>query len=440
MPWRRAIGLCLRAPYVRMSARTKTILKNAEKLENVGGKLHLNVGTVGHVDHGKTTLTAAITKYLAERGTGTKYISYENIDKAEEEKLRGITMNASRVEYQTEKRHYAHTDCPGHADFIKNMICGTAQIDAAILVVAADDGCMPQTYEHLLVCKQVGIKKIVAFINKADLADKDVLQLIEMEIRDLMDSFKFPDSLSFPIVCGSAAAALKGSKEPYGEPAIQQLLDHMDSYIQPPQRDVVSPLYGPVEGVVNIKGRGTVVITTLDRGSVQKQNRVSILGFNEEVSTVVSDIQAFGKQVTTAKAGDHVGLLCRGIKSSSVRRGMSVIAPGAYSLNNHFTANMYLLSPGEGGRKRPISTKYIMPLFAKTWSLPCRVDVKDGGMLMPGDTGEVELVLSKTMVFQVGQSFSIRELGRTVATGIITKLLPNVNITTHQLGMAQIDV
>ncbi|XP_022707876.1 uncharacterized protein LOC111271392 [Varroa jacobsoni] len=440
MLWRRAAGFYIRAPLLRTSIRTKRFLEKVESLESTSGKININIGTIGHVDHGKTSLTAAITKYLAEKGTGTKYVSYENIDKAEEEKRRGITINASHVEYETDKRHYAHTDCPGHADFIKNMICGTAQMDAAILVVAADDGCMPQTSEHLLVCQQVGVKKIIAFINKADLAEKDVLELIEMEIRDLMESFNFPDAHWCPIIYGSAKKALEGSNEPYGQPAIKKLLDHMDEYIEPPQRDIRSPLHGPVEGVVTVKGRGTVLITTLDKGTVRRYDKIEITGFNEKVPTTVSDIQAFGRQLSQAQAGDHVGLLCRGVKTSAVCRGMSVVAPNAYEIHNRFTANMYLLNRGEGGRKRPISTKYIMPLFAKTWNLPCRVDVKDGGMLMPGDTGEVNLTLSKKMILQIGQSFTIRELGRIVATGIITGTLPDVKICTYQLGMADIDV
>lgn len=398
---------------------------------------YVNVGTIGHIDHGKTTLTSAITRALSAEGAG-KFIKYDEIDRAPEEKLRGITINATHLEYSTPSRHYAHTDCPGHADFIKNMICGTSQMDGAVLVVAGDDGCMPQTREHLLICKQLGVTKIIGFINKADLVDRDLLELIELEVRDLLEQYQFEGAMEMPIVCGSALLAMEGDESEYGLPSVRKLLSVMDSYFEPPKRDLTSPVLAPLEGGISIRGRGTVVVGTLFRGTLRRMDPVELLGFDKTLRTVVTEIQRFGKSIEECHAGDHVGLLVRGVKAYSVERGMTLVAPGSASMGNRFGAQLYLFSPSEGGRTKPVSRKYIMPMFCSTWTMPCRVDVVGEGMLMPGDYGDVELTLPKKMLLTPGQSFSIREEKRTVATGVISKVLPDVMVTTSQVGKVQL--
>lgn len=400
-------------------------------------KIHINVGTIGHVDHGKTTLTSAITRALSDSGS-CSFIEYDQIDRAPEERRRGITINASHIEYSTMTRHYAHTDCPGHTDFIKNMICGTSQMDGAIVVVAADDGCMPQTREHLLICKQLGLDKIIGFVNKADLGDQDVLDLIQLEIRDLLEDFKFDCAKDAPIIYGSALKAMEGDTSEMGLPSVRKLLDAMDSYFEPPKRDTQGPLLAPLEGAVNVKGRGTVLIGTVYRGTLRRGDHVEILGFDQTIPTVVTEIQMFGKSIPQCKAGDHVGLLVRGIKTHVIERGMTLVTPGSVGMSNRFKAQLYLLARGEGGRSRPISQKYIMPMFSRTWNIACRVDVAGGSMLMPGDHSDVFLTLPKKMLMDVGQSFTVREHGRTVATGIISQVLPSVLVTTTQIGKVAI--
>ncbi|XP_037563434.1 elongation factor Tu [Dermacentor silvarum] len=394
---------------------------------------YINVGTIGHIDHGKTTLTSAITRALSAEGLAS-FIKYDEIDRAPEEKLRGITINATHIQYSTNAHHYAHTDCPGHADFIKNMICGTSQMDGAVLVVAADDGCMPQTREHLFVCKQLGVKKVVGFVNKADVVDRDVLELVELELRDMLEEYKFENANLSPVVWGSALRAMEGDESEYGLPSVRKLLSEMDRYFIPPTRDVTGPLLVPLENAINVRGRGTVVVGTVLRGTMRKGQQVDVVGFDETLHTVVTEIQRFNKPIDVCQAGDHVGCLLRGVKTQDIQRGMTLVASGTAALGNRFAAQLYLLAKEEGGRSKPISKKYIMPMYCGTWTMPCRVDVAGDSMLMPGDFAEVELTLPKKMLMVAGQNFSIREEKRTVATGIISKSLPNVIATTAQVG------
>ncbi|XP_017783779.1 PREDICTED: elongation factor Tu [Nicrophorus vespilloides] len=386
---------------------------------------HLNIGTIGHVDHGKTTLTAAITKVLQKDGLAD-FVSYDSIDRAPEEKARGITINAAHVGYSTKKRHYAHTDCPGHADYIKNMISGASQMDGAILVVAADDGQMPQTREHLLLAKQVGVKNIVVFINKADLVDNEVLELVELEIRELMSDFGFDGDKS-PVVFGSALKALNGDE--VWEKSVKQLLDVIDDYIPTPSRDVSSPFMLPIDNAFSVPGRGTVVVGTIGRGTMKKGAEAELLGFNNKMKTIVNDIQVFKKSLPQAIAGENVGILLRGIKLKQVQRGMLLCAMNSQKVSNRFKASIYFLTKSEGGRSKPVTTKYIQQLFSKTWNVSCRIDLDDNvNMIMPGDHCTVDITLIWKMVMTSGQAFTIRENNITVATGIITETLPEIII------------
>lgn len=387
---------------------------------------HCNVGTIGHVDHGKTTLTAAITKVTSKAGL-SKYVSYEDIDRAPEEKARGITINVAHVEYSSKKRHYAHTDCPGHADYIKNMICGASQMDGAVLVVAATDGQMPQTREHLLLAKQVGVKKVIVFVNKCDQVNNEVMELVEIEMRELISDFGF-DGNRVPIIFGSALLALKESKEELGEKSIWKLLDALDEYIPTPTRDFTSPFLLPVDNSFTAAGRGTVVVGTIKRGVMKKGDEAELLGFNQKLRTTISDIQVFKRSQHSAKAGENVGVLVRGIKSNAVERGMQLVLAGSLHLCNSYKATIYLLNRSEGGRSKPITSKYIQMLFSNTWNLACRIDLQPGvDLAMPGEHVSVRLTLLKKMSMVEGQSFTIRENQSTVATGIITKILDNVN-------------
>ncbi|XP_069675608.1 elongation factor Tu [Periplaneta americana] len=397
---------------------------------------HCNVGTIGHVDHGKTTLTAAITKLLSKDGL-TNFVSYDEIDKAPEEKARGITINATHIQYITKKRHYAHTDCPGHADYIKNMISGASQMDGAILVVAATDGQMPQTREHLLLAKQVGVDKIVVFINKADLVESDVLELVELEMRETLEDFGF-DGVNSPMIRGSALLALNGDKSELGEKSVEHLLEAIDNYFTIPTRDFESPFLLPIDNAFTVPGRGTVVIGTLGRGVMKRNAEADLLGFDVEIKTTISDVQVFKKSVSEAKAGDNIGALLRGVRIQAVQRGMLLCAAGSQSIGNHFEAKMYLLSRAEGGRSKPVTSKYIQQLFSKTWNVPCRVDLCDGEMLMPGEHGTVYLTLLRQMVMSPGQSFTIRENNRTVGTGIIVQRLNNITIVKSNLSKIEI--
>ncbi|GAB0090393.1 Elongation factor Tu [Sergentomyia squamirostris] len=397
---------------------------------------HCNVGTIGHIDHGKTTLTAAITKVLHKDGL-SNFVSYDQIDRAPEEKARGITINACHVGYRTKNRHYAHTDCPGHADYVKNMISGASQMDGAILVVAADDGPMPQTREHLLLAKQVGIEKIVVFINKADKADQEMIELVELELRELLSDFGL-DGIGAPVISGSATAALAG--DPSDEDSIRKLLEAIDSYIPTPTRDITSPFLLPIDNAFTVQGRGTVVVGTIKRGTMNRNDEADLLGFGEKIKTTLGDIQIFRQSVSRAQAGDNVGALLRGVKISSVQRGMLLCAQGSEKISNHFDGSMYLLARSEGGRSRPLGSKYIQQMFSRTWNVPCRVDLLgDNDMILPGDHGTVRLSLHRQMVMTVGQPFTIRENGTTVATGVITKVHNPVNLPLNKLSKLQID-
>lgn len=385
------------------------------------------MGTIGHVDHGKTTLTSAITKFCNERYKGSKYVAFDDIDKAKEEKIRGVTINASHVEYSTDRRHYAHTDCPGHADYIKNMICGTSQMDAAILVVAGSEGAMPQTREHVLLSHQIGLKQMVVFVNKCDLVDKDMKDLVELEVRDLLTEFNF-DGENSPIVYGSALLALESDQSEYGEPAIARLMETMDNYLKSPERDTDGPLVLFFDSRVSIPGRGTVIIGTIARGTVKRGDPVEILGHNETIKTVVTDIHIFGKSQPQAIAGDHVGILVRNIKVDQLQRGMVLCHPSSLRMNNRFEASVYNLSESEGGRKNPLSAHYVQAMYCQTWTMGVRVDVprSQGGLIMPGDHGTVHLTLARSMVMQDGEKFTIRQAGRTVISGVINKALPSI--------------
>ncbi|KAF2903086.1 hypothetical protein ILUMI_03102 [Ignelater luminosus] len=393
-------------------------------------KPHVNVGTIGHVDHGKTTLTAAITKILEKDGLA-QYISYDQIDKAPEEKARGITINAAHIGYSTKKRHYAHTDCPGHADYVKNMISGASQMDGAILVVAANDGQMPQTREHLLLAKQVGINKIIVYVNKADKVDKEVLELVELEVRELLTDFGF-DGENSPFVFGSALHALNGESTEIGVNSIHKLLSTLDEYIPNPERDIKSPFMLPIDNAFTVPGRGTVVVGTLTKGILKRNDEADLLGFDTKIKTTIGDIQVFKKSVPQAIAGDNIGALLRGIKLKAVERGMLLCAQGSQKISNRFVASIYFLTRSEGGRSKPITSKYIQQLFSKTWNVACRIDLEeDVRMLMPGEHGKVYITLLWKMVMIAGQPFTIRENNNTVATGIIVETLPEVQVKTN---------
>ncbi|XP_064620655.1 elongation factor Tu, mitochondrial-like [Lineus longissimus] len=386
-------------------------------------KPHCNIGTIGHVDHGKTTLTAAITKVLAEQGDNNAFVRYDEIDRAPEEKKRGITINAAHVGYETKKRHYAHTDCPGHIDYIKNMITGTSQMDGAILVIAATDGQMPQTREHLLLTKQIGVEKVVVYVNKADVVDEDTLELVEIETRELLEEFGF-DGVDCPIICGSALNALQDKNPTLGKESILTLLDSIDKYIPTPVRDEDGPFLVPVDSVFTVPGRGTVAIGTVKRGTVNKGEVVTLLGHGNEIKTSISDLQVFKKSVPTCKAGDNVGVLLRGVRPEAIERGMFVGIPGSFQQCNSFEAQIYVITKQEGGRSKPITDNYIQMMYCNLWNVAaCLKLPKANSMVMPGDAASVQFLLRKPMVFDVGQRFTVRENQHTTLTGVVTKIL-----------------
>ncbi|XP_046913148.2 elongation factor Tu-like [Dermatophagoides farinae] len=399
--------------------------KTADAMKN---REHINIGTIGHVDHGKTTLTSALTKLSAMNGY-SKFRDFDSIDKAPEEQLRGVTINASHVEYFTRDRHYAHTDCPGHQDYVKNMICGTSQMDGAILVVAASEGPMPQTREHLMLSKQIGVEKIVVYANKCDLIDNEIRELVEIEVRDLLNEIGFDGDQS-PFIFGSALKALSEQESSeLGGRSIQTLLDTLDTYIEAPKRDIDSPFSMSIESSMSIQGRGTVVIGTVLTGSLQKGDQAEILGWSKQYKTVVSDIHMFGRPYPQCQAGDHVGLLCRGIKQSQLERGMLIAKPYTVTLENRFVADIYLRSHEEGGRSKPITNKFIQQIFSQTWSGGARLDIPEeyGGILMPGDHGRCHVTLQYGMPLKLGQKFTIREHTNTIASGIIVDILPRLS-------------
>ena len=387
-------------------------------------KPHCNIGTIGHVDHGKTTLTAAITKVLADRVAGNTATDFANIDKAPEERERGITINTSHVEYETEKRHYAHVDCPGHADYVKNMITGAAQMDGAILVVAATDGVMAQTREHILLARQVGVPAIVVFMNKCDMVDDpELLELVEMEVRELLSEYEFPGD-DIPVIKGSALKALEDPKSEWGD-KIMELMDAVDSYIPEPARETDKPFLMPVEDIFTITGRGTVATGRVERGVLHVSDEVEIVGINEETQkSVITGIEMFRKQLDEAMAGDNVGLLLRGINRDQIERGQVICKPGSVKCHKKFTAQVYVLTKDEGGRHTPFFTNYRPQFYFRTTDVTGICMLPDGvEMVMPGDNTEMEVDLIHPIAMEEGLRFAIREGGRTVGSGRVVKIL-----------------
>lgn len=411
------------------------------------GKPHVNIGTIGHVDHGKTTLTAAITKTLALDG-GAQFMDYNQIDKAPEEKARGITISTAHVEYETPNRHYAHVDCPGHADYIKNMITGAAQVryiikekfgimkliyfyqmDGAIIVVSATDGQMPQTREHLLLARQVGVQNLVVFINKVDqVDDEEMLELVEMEMRDLLAEYGF-DGEATPIIKGSALAALEGRDPEIGEKRIHELMDAVDAHIPTPVRDLDKPFLMPIEDVFSISGRGTVATGRVERGTILKGQEVEIVGMGPTIKTTLTGIEMFRKELDRGEAGDNMGALLRGIKREQIRRGQVMCAPGSVKSHNKFMAQIYILTKEEGGRHTPFVNNYRPQMFVRTTDVtvslthPEGTEDPDDKLIMPGDNVEMQCELVHDVALEDGQRFTIREGGKTVGTGVVTKVI-----------------
>ena len=392
-----------------------------EKFER--NKPHCNIGTIGHVDHGKTTLTAAITMVLAKTG-GAKAKSYADIDAAPEEKARGITINTAHVEYETANRHYAHVDCPGHADYVKNMITGAAQMDGAILVVSAADGPMPQTREHILLARQVGVPALVVYLNKVDqVDDPELLELVEMEVRELLSSYEFPGD-DIPIVKGSALAAVEGRDAPMGEDSITELMTQVDAYIPQPDRPIDQPFMMAVEDVFSISGRGTVVTGRIDRGIVKVGEEVEIVGIRPTQKTVCTGVEMFRKLLDQGQAGDNVGVLLRGTKREEVERGQVLCKPGTITPHTKFVAEAYILTKEEGGRHTPFFTNYRPQFYFRTTDVTGIIKLKEGvEMIMPGDNAELDVELITPIAMEEKLRFAIREGGRTVGAGVVAKIL-----------------
>ena len=386
-------------------------------------KPHCNIGTIGHVDHGKTSLTAAITKILAESG-GADFTAYDQIDKAPEEKARGITISTAHVEYETEGRHYAHVDCPGHADYVKNMITGAAQMDGGILVVSAADGPMPQTREHILLARQVGVPALVVFMNKVDqVDDEELLELVELEVRELLSSYDFPGD-DIPIIKGSALAALEDSNEETGKNAILELMAAVDSYIPQPERPIDQPFLMPIEDVFSISGRGTVVTGRVEQGVIKVNDNVEILGIRETAKSVCTGVEMFRKLLDQGQAGDNVGLLLRGIGREDVERGQVIAAPGSIKPHTKFTCEAYILTKDEGGRHTPFFSNYRPQFYFRTTDVTGSVVLPDGTeMVMPGDNISMEVNLIAPIAMDEGLRFAIREGGRTVGAGVVAKII-----------------
>jgi elongation factor Tu len=386
-------------------------------------KPHCNIGTIGHVDHGKTTLTAAITKVLAESG-GAEFMAYDQIDKAPEEKARGITINTAHVEYQTGARHYAHVDCPGHADYVKNMITGAAQMDGAILVVSAADGPMPQTREHILLARQVGVPALVVFMNKVDMVDDpELLDLVELEVRELLKSYQFPGD-DIPIVKGSALAALEGRDEKIGRAQILELMKAVDSYIPQPDRPKDRPFLMPIEDVFSISGRGTVVTGRIERGIVKVGDEIEIVGLKDTIKTVVTGVEMFRKLLDSGEAGDNIGALLRGTKREEVERGQVLAAPGSITPHTQFKCEAYILTKEEGGRHTPFFANYRPQFYFRTTDVTGVVQLPAGTeMVMPGDNIAMDVELIVPIAMDEGLRFAIREGGRTVGAGVVAKIL-----------------
>jgi len=386
-------------------------------------KPHVNVGTIGHVDHGKTTLTAAITKVMAEL-RGGEFKAYADIDNAPEERERGITIATAHVEYESDARHYAHVDCPGHADYIKNMITGAAQMDGAVLVVSAADGPMPQTREHILLSRQVGVPYILVYMNKADMVDdEELLELVEMEVRELLDQYEFPGD-DTPIVIGSALKALEGDKSDIGEPSIIKLVEAMDSYIPEPERDMEKPFLMPIEDVFSISGRGTVVTGRVERGIVHVGDEIEIVGIKDTAKTICTGVEMFRKLLDEGVAGDNVGVLLRGTKREEVERGQVLAKPKSITPHTHFEAEVYVLSKDEGGRHTPFFSNYRPQFYFRTTDVTGAVDLPEGvEMVMPGDNIKMVVKLIAPIAMEEGLRFAIREGGRTVGAGVVAKVI-----------------
>jgi len=391
----------------------------------IRNKPHLNVGTIGHVDHGKTTLTAAITKAL-EKKKLAKFTAYDQIDKAPEERERGITIAIAHVEYQTEKRHYAHVDCPGHADYIKNMITGAAQMDGAVLVVSAPDGPMPQTREHILLARQVGVPSIVVYLNKVDMVapeDKELLDLVELELRELLSKYEFPGDTT-PIVRGSALKALEGDTSEIGEGSVWKLMEALDTFIPEPKRETDKPFLMPVEDVFTISGRGTVVTGRVERGIVKVGEEVEIVGFKDTQKTVVTGVEMFRKLLDEGRAGDNIGALLRGTKREDVERGQVLAKPGSITPHKNFRAEVYVLKKEEGGRHTPFFKGYRPQFYFRTTDVTGEVKLPEGmEMVMPGDNVNMEINLITPIACEEKLRFAIREGGKTVGSGVVTKIL-----------------
>ncbi len=384
-------------------------------------KPHVNIGTIGHVDHGKTTLTAAIATVLSKQGGG-KAMKYEDIDNAPEEKARGVTINISHIEYETANRHYAHIDAPGHADYIKNMITGAAQMDGAILVVSAPDGPMPQTREHILLARQVGVPKIIVFLNKIDMVDDaELIELVEMEIRELLTKYQYPGAET-PIIRGSALKALEG--DPEAEKAIHELMNKIDEYIPTPERSIDKPLLMPVEDVFSIKGRGTVVTGRIERGTVKVNEEVEIVGIHEKsTKTIVTGIEMFRKSLDEGQAGDNAGLLLRGVEKDDVERGQVIAKPGSITPHTDFEAEVYILTKEEGGRHTPFFSGYRPQFYIRTTDVTGEIKLQTGvEMVMPGDNAKMNVSLIVPVAMEDGMRFAIREGGRTVGAGVVVKI------------------
>ncbi len=385
-------------------------------------KPHCNIGTIGHVDHGKTSLTAAITKVLAKSG-GATYTAYDQIDKAPEERARGITISTAHVEYETKNRHYAHVDCPGHADYVKNMITGAAQMDGAILVVSAADGPMPQTREHILLARQVGVPSLVVFLNKCDIADPDLLELVELEVRELLSSYQFPGD-DIPIIYGSATCALNDTQPELGEEAVLKLMAAVDAYIPQPERPKDKPFLMPIEDVFSISGRGTVVTGRIERGIVKVGEEVEIVGLKDTVKTIVTGVEMFRKLLDQGEAGDNVGALLRGTKREDVERGQVLAKPGSIMPHKKFKAESYILTKEEGGRHTPFFTNYRPQFYFRTTDVTGIVTLPEGvEMVMPGDNVSMDIELIQPIAMDEGLRFAIREGGRTVGAGVVAKIV-----------------
>ena len=386
-------------------------------------KPNINVGTIGHVDHGKTTLTAAITTVLAKSGK-SKARAYDTIDKAPEEKARGITINTAHVEYETDKRHYAHVDCPGHADYVKNMITGAAQMDGAILVVSAADGPMPQTREHILLAYQVGVPYIIVYLNKVDqVSDAELLDLVETEVRELLTKYKFPGDTT-PIIRGSALKALEGDTGELGEQSIMKLMEALDSYIPEPTREVDKPYLMPIEDIFSIEGRGTVVTGRIERGIVKVGEEIEIIGLRDTQKTVVTGIEMFNKSLDEGRAGDNAGVLLRGTKKTDVERGQVLAKPGSVTPHTEFEAEVYVLTKEEGGRHTPFFKGYKPQFYIRTTDVTGEVELPEGQeMVMPGDTINIKVKLIAAVALEEKQRFAIREGGRTVGAGVVSKMI-----------------